>query len=273
MTYEQHPLSAAFPAMGEDDWLSLKDSIENCGVLNPITLFEGMVIDGWHRYRAATDLNMPCPSVDLAENVDPRDFVLAQNKSRRHITSAQLATATASVWDWQSAHRPIKSTPGVDLKTSEQLAEMAGVHVNTITQAKAVLRSGAPELVAAVKAGELGLRKASAISKMPQSEQAAAIHKPMPKFKAQQEAEHEAEDAGPSAEEDAYLAERAQQFASELHVLLDADEPLKLATEKWKQAQSMVDTLQLRIHGLRNENAELVRTVKYWRRQAEKAAA
>ena len=91
--------------------------------------------------------------------------------------------------------------------------------------------------------------------------------------RAQQEAEHEAEDAGPSAEEDAYLAERAQQFASELHVLLDADEPLKLATEKWKQAQSMVDTLQLRIHGLRNENAELVRTVKYWRRQAEKAAA
>jgi len=91
--------------------------------------------------------------------------------------------------------------------------------------------------------------------------------------RAQQEAEHEAEDAGPSAEEDAYLAERAQQFASDLHVLLDADEPLKLATEKWKQAQSMVDTLQLRIHGLRNENAELVRTVKYWRRQAEKAAA
>jgi hypothetical protein len=91
--------------------------------------------------------------------------------------------------------------------------------------------------------------------------------------RAQQEADHEAEDAGPSAEEDAYLAERAEKFASELHVLLDADEPLKLATEKWKQAQSMVDTLQLRIHGLRNENAELVRTVKYWRRQAEKAAA
>jgi hypothetical protein len=96
---------------------------------------------------------------------------------------------------------------------------------------------------------------------------------PMPARQQQQEAEHEAEDAGPSAEEDAYLAERAQQSASELHVLLDANEPLKLATEKWQQAQSMVDTLQLRIHGLRNENAELVRTVKYWRRQAEKAAA
>jgi hypothetical protein len=89
----------------------------------------------------------------------------------------------------------------------------------------------------------------------------------------EQEAEQEVEDFGPSAEEDAYLAQRAEKFASELHVLLEANEPLKLATEKWKQAQSMVDTLQLRIHGLRNENAELVRTVKYWRHQAEKAAA
>ncbi len=91
--------------------------------------------------------------------------------------------------------------------------------------------------------------------------------------RAQQEAAPNQDEYLPDAEEEAYLADQEAKLQAELVCLLDADEPLKLATEKWKQAQSMVDTLQLRLHGLRNENAELVRTVKYWRKQAEKAAA
>ena len=42
-TYVQHPLSAAFPAMSAEDFQALTDSIDNIGVQNPITLFEGMV--------------------------------------------------------------------------------------------------------------------------------------------------------------------------------------------------------------------------------------
>ena len=44
MSYTQHPLSAAFPPMAPEDFQSLKDSVENIGVQNPITLFEDMVI-------------------------------------------------------------------------------------------------------------------------------------------------------------------------------------------------------------------------------------
>lgn len=53
MIYTQHPLSAAFPAMQSDEFQALVDSIESIGVQNPITLLDGMVIDGWHRYKAA----------------------------------------------------------------------------------------------------------------------------------------------------------------------------------------------------------------------------
>ena len=79
---QQHPLSAAFPAMPDEEFQALKDSIESIGVQNPIVLFEGMVLDGWHRYRAAKETISQCPAVDLADDVDPKDFVIAQNERR-----------------------------------------------------------------------------------------------------------------------------------------------------------------------------------------------
>ena len=66
-------------------------------------------------------------------------------------------------------------------KSNAELADAAGVSEKTIKQAKAVQTKAAPEVVEAVKRGEIGLPKAAAIAKLPKEEQAAAIHKPAPK--------------------------------------------------------------------------------------------
>lgn len=184
MNLQQHPLSAAFPAMNPEDFQSLKDSIGLIGVQNPITIFEGMVIDGWHRYSAANEMGMDCPSLELVA-VDPRDFVLAQNKARRHVTQAQLAMATTAVYEW----RPMGSNQHegrVDIecppsKSNAELSSISGVHINTIKQAKAVQAKGVPEVIAAVNSGAIGLPKAAAIAKLPKEDQAEAISKPAPK--------------------------------------------------------------------------------------------
>lgn len=182
--YQQHPLSAAFPAMAADDFQALKDSIEHIGVQNPITLFEGMVVDGWHRYKAANELSMDCPAIELGD-VDPREFVLAQNKARRHVTQAQLAMATTAVYAWfpvgSNQHEGRVDIECPPSKSNAELSAISGVHINTIKQAKAVQTNAAPEVVAAVKSGSIGLPKAAAIAKLPQAEQAAAIAKPTPK--------------------------------------------------------------------------------------------
>lgn len=182
MTYQQHPLSAAFPAMQADEFQALKDSIESIGVQNPITLFEGMVIDGWHRYSAANEVGMLCPTVDLGD-VDPKDFVMAQNKARRHITSAQLAMATTAVYQWRSVGNPSFTQLHTEcaIRTTTEMAGIAGVHRNTIVQAQSVRSHAAPEVIEAVKRGEVGLPKAAAIAKLPMAEQAAALHRPAPK--------------------------------------------------------------------------------------------
>ena len=182
MAYQQHPLSAAFPAMAAEDFQGLKDSIENIGVQNPITIFEGMVVDGWNRYKAANELGMDCPSKELDAWIDPVAFVRAQNKDRRHLPLSAWALIEVSLREWKPSHRPDKGELSSPLLASNQeMADAVGVTKRTIQQAKAVQSNATPEVIAAVKSGEIGLPKAAAIAKLPKEEQAAAIHKPAPK--------------------------------------------------------------------------------------------
>lgn len=171
MNYTQHPLSAAFPAMQADEFQSLVDSIGNIGVQNPITLLDGMVIDGWHRYQAATSLGMDCPTVEL-DDTDPRDFVLAQNKARRNLTASQRADAVTSVYQWAPAHREKKGAVTAPLsKTNAELAVIAGTGVRSIQQAKAVHSSGVKAVQDAVKTGAVSVEVAAAVAKLPAKEQ------------------------------------------------------------------------------------------------------
>ena len=309
--YPQHPLSAAFPAIGADDFQALKDSIENIGVQNPITLFEGMVIDGWHRYSAANDLGMNCPAVELGD-VDPRDFVLAQNKARRHVTQAQLAMATTAVYAWKPVGNPEfaqSNTQCSIAKTNDELAEIAGVGVQTIRQAKAVQTNAAPEVVAAVKSGAIGLPKAAAIAKLPQAEQAAAIAKPAPKptpkpaapkpapvvepkepsLADQVREETGAGDFDAAASEVQELRSGYLLVAEENQRLLDENAALKAdgTTEEQDAAQALISELREtnRIQGLEldavkvsrdiylNENAQLKKQIKFYQRKLKELEA
>ena len=166
MSFSQHRLSAAYPAMATDEFQSLKDSIEIIGVQTPVTLFEGQVLDGWHRWTAALELGMACPTAELGD-VDPRDFVRAVNgKSRRHLTQSQLAAAEVALWGWAPVGKP-NVAPGATLATNAQMAAAAGVSPRTIRDAKAVASKATPDVKAAVKDGTMSVKEAAATTKPP----------------------------------------------------------------------------------------------------------
>ncbi|WP_225783357.1 ParB N-terminal domain-containing protein [Xenophilus sp. Marseille-Q4582] len=275
MALKQHPLSAAFPAMSAEEYQGLVDSITVNGVLNPITVFEGMVLDGWHRYTAANEVGVDCPSVELAD-VDPRDFVMAQNKARRHTTQAQLALATTAVFAWFPADGAAQRG-GVTLnvtppKSNAELAAIAGVHPNTITQAKTVQTKAAPEVQEAVKRGDIGLPKAAAIAKLPKEEQAAAIHKPAPK--SEPVAVNDApEYDGPSEEELRAHALQEQADREALDKLMESDDKLAAAYAEIKRLNAVNAALESRLQGLMNEKNEAIRMVKSLQRKLDKVAA
>lgn len=172
MNYTQHPLSAAFPAMHADEYQALLDSVIEIGIQNPITIYDGMVIDGWHRFNAANEAGLPCPSVSLGD-VDPRDFVLAQNKARRNLTASQRADAVTSVYQWVASNvgRPRGEATSPLAKTNAELAAIAGTTTRTIQQAKAVHAGAVQAVQDAVKTGAVSVETAAAVAKLPAKEQ------------------------------------------------------------------------------------------------------
>ena len=264
---QQHPLSAAFPAMAADDFQGLKDSIMEIGVQNPITLFEGMVIDGWHRYTAANELGMDCPSKELDAWIDPVAFVRAQNKDRRHLPLSAWALIEVSLREWKPSHRPDKGELSSPLRASNQeMADAVGVTKRTIQQAKAVQSNATPEVIAAVKSGEIGLPKAAAIAKLPKEEQAAAIHKPTPKATP----EETPEDDGPSAEEIAAQVAAEEADRALVAKLLDSNEPLAELAEENRQLKAEIAQLKLARDGYMNRCNEAIALVKSRDRQIAK---
>lgn len=278
MKFTQHPLSAAFPAMGADDFNALKDSIENIGVQNPITLFEGMVIDGWHRYTAAMELGIDCPVVELGD-VDPRDFVLAQNKARRHITQAQLVACASAVYQWQAVGRPENSALSAELKvTSQDMAQKTGASVRTVEQFRQVERKASPEVVEAVKRGDIGLPKAVKIAQLPKEEQAAAISKPMLKAK-HVEVEHGNHELAEAAQTIKELAEENDKLRDRLAVeQMDASEEAKSEASdtiadlraQVKALEAELDAVKSSRDGFQRENAELKKQMLMQQKQLKK---
>ena len=161
-SFKQHPLSAAFPPMQADEYQALFDSIVEIGMQNPITIYEGQVLDGWNRYTVVLDCGMDCPTVELGD-IDPVDFVKSQNLHRRHLTGSQRAAAVVACSTWHSAHREKKSVPGTDLsKTDEQMAKEAGVSVSTVGHAKAAQKAG---LLEPVRDGALTAKEAAIVAR------------------------------------------------------------------------------------------------------------
>lgn len=249
---KRHPLSAAFPDMPGDEFAALVEDIRENGLLQPVVLFDGMVLDGWHRYRASIEAGVE-PAFDLFDGGDPVAFVLSLNMHRRHLTGSQRAAAVVACTAWAKPGNQPKPEAASGLKTEAEMAEAAQVSDRTIRQAKRAHEAGLGE---AVRDGKVSAEKAAAIAKLPEPERQAAIEAPPePKPKAEPPADVAALKA--RVEE---LEELNAYLASELETarnILDAEDLLARFDAEVKKVQAMNTTLERRNFGLMDENNDL----------------
>ncbi len=89
-----HNLCFMHPSMGDDQFQSLKDSLNLIGQQQPVITYRGKIIDGRHRMRALKELNIELAhAVELPRNTkigDVESFVKG-SETRRHQTKTQMA--------------------------------------------------------------------------------------------------------------------------------------------------------------------------------------
>jgi regulator of replication initiation timing len=178
--YLQHPLSAAFPAMEAKDLEALKADIQDRGQMQPVIIYDGMILDGWHRYTCCSDLGIKVLTEPLGKGLDPVAYVQSVNLHRRHLTGSQRAAAVVACASWMPSHRPNKGEPGSPLTVSD-MAKAAEVSERTIQQAKKAQDAGLSD---AVRDGKVTAKEAAEIAKLPEPERKAAVEAPAPKVAA-----------------------------------------------------------------------------------------
>jgi hypothetical protein len=267
---KQHPLSAAFPSMSGDDFSALVDDIKANGQREPVMVYEDMVLDGWHRYRACLQLGIKAQQFTFG-GIDPVGFVLSHNLHRRHLTPSQRAAAVVACSDWRPRGRQSKPETISGLREAD-MAKTAGTSDRTIRDAKAAHKAG---LTDAVKSGALTAHEAASVARgtpEPAKKPKREIEPPP-----QADADHMAEAQHTITE----LAQENEQLRDKLAVesLMDSEEAKTQTAETLRELRALVKTLEAENAALKvsrdtyqREASEAKKSAIYWRKQAEKAA-
>ena len=173
-TFEFHPLANIFPLIEGQAYQDLLADVLKHGVREPIWIYEGQILDGRNRYRAATAMNVPF-DVREYEGVDAAAFVISLNLHRRHLNEAQRAMVAAKLANIKNGGDRI-SEQSANLQSGQvsqsDAAEMLNVSTRTVASAKKIIEEAPPEVAKAVESGYMSVNLATQVAALPEEEKA-----------------------------------------------------------------------------------------------------
>jgi hypothetical protein len=137
--FKFHPLADIFPLMEGEEFDALVADIKANGLREKIVLYEGMILDGRNRYRAALQAGLikldhdrrHCPIAYYADKHfdDPAAYVISANIHCRHLTAEQKRELIAKL---------IKAQPE---KSDRQIAGAAKASPTTVGTVRAKMEA------------------------------------------------------------------------------------------------------------------------------------
>lgn len=181
MEYIEHEYANIYPLMQEDELKELAQSIKTNGLLQPIKLYEGKILDGRNRYWACQKVGIePIFEQWQGTPVEAILYITDLNEKRRHLTSSQRAACAvereellrtiitgnrnaklANLQKGSDRHHPNTQKFGErdlhkndkhERETDAQLAKMAGTNRQYITDIKKI-KEKHPDMFLDVKFG------------------------------------------------------------------------------------------------------------------------
>lgn len=235
--YTVHPAATMFPLMHGVPLGELAADIAENGLIEPIVVYRGQILDGRNRLRAC-EMSEVEPRFTEWDGVgSPLAFVLARNLHRRHLNESQRAMIAArarELFEEEASARKAASqfghadeTAAAEGEDSEilrentvsanlhspcatansQAAGILNVSTRSVATAAKILQQGDEKLIDAVDAGTVAVSDAAAVVDLPKPKQRRAVERVRSgrsrtvRQAARDEAAEESRDESPAAEE------------------------------------------------------------------------
>jgi len=190
---EFHDAANIFP-LDEDHIGELAEDVKANGLLCPIELLDGKVIDGRRRWMACEKAGIE-PDLVEVETDDPVAYVLSLNLHRRQLTPSQRSMVAARAREFydraakerqkeqakrnQPQSQKVENLPPIEkAKARDQAGKAAGVSGKSVDYASRVIAKGTPALVKAVDEGRMAVSTAAILATEPPEVQDAEATKP-----------------------------------------------------------------------------------------------
>ena len=165
--------------LGEEELKELCADMEKNGLTDPITVYEGKILDGRNRATACEMLGIKPKTIEYTGN-DPLAFVLSKNLHRRHLTVSQRAVIAVEIANMQHGGNNKKQDANLHLAkpltnqkleqgnpcneenriSQAQAAKAMNVSQRSVASAEKLRKEAAPEVIQQVKEGKKSLHAA-----------------------------------------------------------------------------------------------------------------
>jgi len=258
-------LKAYIDPLTPDEHAALERSILAEGCRDALVLWGEVLVDGHNRYGICVKHGLPFQTVQNPRFKSIEDvhlWMIDQHLGRRsvsdfqrgvlalrkkEIVAARRAVALHTEPDESRADAP-QLPPTDPLTTREAIAKAARISSNQVVLIEKIQKQAAPELVAAVKSGEITISAAAAVASLPVEEQvaAAAAGKTELKQAAKRARAAKARPAKAAEEAVADQAEGAEQAAAQDLTPLTESEADELQRLRARVAELTVENAVLR---------------------------
>jgi len=109
---EFHETAAIFPLLPETELLELAADIAANGLVEPIVLYDGKILDGRNRYLACIEAKVE-PHYEAWRGDDPLAYVVSKNLKRRHLSKEQQKAIMIEMRQKGRTYQAIAAAVGV----------------------------------------------------------------------------------------------------------------------------------------------------------------
>jgi len=124
--------------LSDEEFEKLKESIKLEGIRDPLVVWNGFLIDGYHRYKIATELEIEFKTIEinLSDKEAVKEWIIKNQLGRRNLTSQEASYYRGKLYESkkrQGARTDLTSGQNAQkLSTAEEIGKQYGVNESTI---------------------------------------------------------------------------------------------------------------------------------------------